>query len=297
MTQPISRVAFIGMGVMGFPMAGHLQKAGFSVTVYNRTREKAQHWAEVHGGAWKATPREAAEGADVVLMCVGNDNDVRSVVYGEDGVLAGMKAGSILIDHTTTSAILAEELFKAAAEKGIAFMDAPVSGGQSGAENGKLTIFCGGEEDTFTRAQPVLKAYGVAMERFGVAGSGQRAKMVNQICIAGVVQALSEGIAFGLNAGLPMDRVMPALTLGAAGSWQMANRSKTMIANQFDFGFAVDWMRKDLGFALDEAKRNGSELPLTALVDQFYAEVQKSGGGRWDTSSLITRLPRGGKKA
>ena len=296
MTQKITKVAFIGLGVMGFPMAGHLQKAGFAVAVYNRTVMKAREWAGEYGGQWAPTPRQASEGAEVVFMCVGNDDDVRSVVYGEDGVLAGMTEGTVLVDHTTTSARLSEELFTASKQKGIDFIDAPVSGGQSGAENGKLTIFCGGEEAVFERIVPVLQAYGVSMQCFGPAGSGQRAKMVNQICIAGIVEALSEGIAFGVNAGLPMERVMPALNLGAAGSWQMEKRSRTMLAGEFTFGFAVDWMRKDLGFALDEAKRNGSELPLVALVDKFYGEVQEAGGGRWDTSSLITRLPQNVKK-
>ncbi len=290
------KVAFLGLGNMGYPMAGHLVKAGFDVTVYNRTAAKAREWVATYGGTCAATPREAVRDARWVMMCVGNDNDVRSVVYGENGALAGMSPGSTLVDHTTTSALLAEELGKAAQAAGVRFMDAPVSGGQSGAQNGKLTVFCGADEEVFEQARSILGAYSVSIERFGPVGQGQRVKMVNQICIAGVVQGLSEAIAFGLNAGLPMDRVMPALSLGAAGSWQMANRSKTMIADEFDFGFAVDWMRKDLGIALDEAKRNGSSLAITALVDQFYAEVQARGGSRLDTSSLITRLPRPAEK-
>ncbi len=286
------KVAFVGLGVMGYPMAGHLARAGYEVTVYNRTSEKSARWVAEFGGRAAETPRAAALGADWVMMCVGNDNDVRSVVYGEAGILAGMKPTATLIDHTTTSALLAEELAQVCANVGCGFLDAPVSGGQAGAENGKLTVFCGGEEALFEAARAVLAAYSVSCAHFGAAGNGQRVKMINQICIAGIVQALSEGIAFGQNAGLPMERVMPALALGAAGSWQMVNRSKTMLEGKFDFGFAVDWMRKDLGFALEEARRNGSSLALTALVDQFYAEVQAAGGGRLDTSSLITRLAR-----
>lgn len=287
----IKTVAFVGLGTMGFPMAGHLAKAGYAVRVYNRHPDKAQRWAEQYVGTVCRSPKEAAHGAQCVMMCVGNDDDVRSVVYGDEGILAGLEAGSVLVDHTTTSALLAQELAQACESRGIRFVDAPVSGGQSGAEKGVLTVFCGGNESVVDRIRGVLQSYAEAINYFGPAGYGQRAKMVNQICIAGLVQALSEAIAFGMNAQLPMEKVMPALGLGAAGSWQMLNRSSTMMKGEFDFGFAVDWMRKDLGIALEEAKRNGSSLPVTAIVDQLYAQVQADGHGRWDTSSLITRLP------
>ena len=284
------KLAFLGLGVMGFPMAGHLQKAGHSVTVYNRNAEKSAKWVATHGGASAATPREAAAGADIVLMCVGNDNDVRSVVYGNDGALAGMKAGAVLVDHTTASAALARELDAAAKAQGKGFIDAPVSGGQAGAENGKLGIMCGGDLATFDRVKDVLNVYAKALVRIGDAGAGQLTKMVNQICIAGLVQALSEGLAFAQKAGVDPKLVLDVIRKGAAQSWQMENRGNTMVDGKFDFGFAVDWMRKDLGICLEEAKRNGARLPVTALVDQFYADVQQAGGGRLDTSSLIKRL-------
>jgi len=284
------KLAFLGRGVMGFPMAGHLQKAGHSVTVYNRNAEKSAKWVATYGGASGATPREAAAGADIVLMCVGNDNDVRSVVYGDSGALAGMNAGAVLVDHTTASAELARELDAAAKAQGKGFIDAPVSGGQAGAENGKLGIMCGGDQATFDGAKDVLNVYAKALVRIGDAGAGQLTKMVNQICIAGLVQALSEGLAFAQKAGIDAKLVLEVISKGAAQSWQMENRGNTMVDGKFDFGFAVDWMRKDLGICLDEAKRNGARLPVTALVDQFYADVQQAGGGRLDTSSLIKRL-------
>jgi len=284
------KLAFLGLGVMGFPMAGHLQKAGHSVTVYNRNAEKSAKWVATYGGASGATPREAVAGADIVLMCVGNDNDVRSVVYGDSGALAGMKAGAVLVDHTTASAELARELDAAAKAQGKGFIDAPVSGGQAGAENGKLGIMCGGDQATFDGAKDVLNVYAKALVRIGDAGAGQLTKMVNQICIAGLVQALSEGLAFAQKAGIDAKLVLEVISKGAAQSWQMENRGNTMVDGKFDFGFAVDWMRKDLGICLDEAKRNGARLPVTALVDQLYADVQQMGGGRLDTSSLIKRL-------
>ena len=284
------KLAFLGLGVMGFPMAGHLQKAGHSVTVYNRNAEKSAKWVATYGGASGATPSEAAAGADIVLMCVGNDNDVRSVVYGDSGALAGMKAGAVLVDHTTASAELARELDAAAKAQGKGFIDAPVSGGQAGAENGKLGIMCGGDLATFDSVKDVLNVYAKALVRIGDAGAGQLTKMVNQICIAGLVQALSEGLAFAQKAGIDAKLVLEVISKGAAQSWQMENRGNTMVDGKFDFGFAVDWMRKDLGICLDEAKRNGARLPVTALVDQFYADVQQAGGGRLDTSSLIKRL-------
>lgn len=284
------KLAFLGLGVMGYPMAGHLQKAGHSVTVYNRNAEKSAKWVATYGGASAATPREAAQGADIVMMCVGNDNDVRSVVYGDDGALAGMKAGAILVDHTTASAELARELDAAAKAQGKGFIDAPVSGGQAGAENGKLGIMCGGDQATFDAAKDVLNVYAKALVRIGDAGAGQLTKMVNQICIAGLVQALSEALAFAQKSGIDAKLVLEVISKGAAQSWQMENRGTTMIDGKFDFGFAVDWMRKDLGICLEEAKRNGARLPVTALVDQFYADVQQAGGGRLDTSSLIKRL-------
>jgi len=284
------KLAFLGLGVMGFPMAGHLQKAGHSVTVYNRNAEKSAKWVASNGGASAATPRETVAGADIVLMCVGNDNDVRSVVYGDNGALAGMKAGAVLVDHTTASAALARELDAAAKAQGKGFVDAPVSGGQAGAENGKLGIMCGGDLATFDRVKDVLNVYAKALVRIGDAGAGQLTKMVNQICIAGLVQALSEGLAFAQKAGVDPKLVLDVISKGAAQSWQMENRGNTMVDGKFDFGFAVDWMRKDLGICLEEAKRNGARLPVTALVDQFYADVQQAGGGRLDTSSLIKRL-------
>jgi len=284
------KVAFIGLGVMGFPMAGHLQNAGHQVCVYNRTAAKAQAWVEQYQGQSAATPAAAAQDADLVMLCVGNDQDVRSVVYGEHGVLAQLKAGAVLIDHTTASADLARELFAACTAKGCGFIDAPVSGGQLGAQNGQLTIMCGGEQSSFSRAEPTLQHYAKSVRLLGEAGSGQLAKMVNQICIAGVVQGLSEALHFAACAGLDAKAVLDVISKGAAQSWQMENRGHTMVDGQFDFGFAVDWMRKDLHITLDEARRNGAQLPLTALVDQFYAEVQALGGGRQDTSSLIRRL-------
>ncbi len=287
---PSQRVAFLGLGVMGFPMAGHLAKAGQQVTVYNRSPAKAQAWVAEFGGASAPTPREAAQGADVVFACVGNDADLRSVVLGEDGAFAGMKPGAIFVDHTTASAEVARELHAQALSRGLHFVDAPVSGGQAGAVNGALTIMCGGDAAPFEAIQPLALHMGKAVTRVGEAGAGQLAKMVNQICIAGIVQGLSEAIAFGQRSGLPMELVLDVIGKGAAQSWQMDNRGKTMVADKFDFGFAVDWMRKDLGLVLDEARRNGARLPLTALVDQFYADVQQMGGGRMDTSSLIKRL-------
>lgn len=297
-STPSLNVAFLGLGVMGYPMAGHLAQAGHAVTVYNRTAQKAQAWCDEFASSkaprHAATPREAVADADIVFCCVGNDDDLRSVVLGADGALAGMKPGAIFVDHTTASANVARELYAAAQAQGLHFIDAPVSGGQAGAVNGQLTVMCGGDEAVFNCVKPVAMAFSRAFTLLGSSGAGQLAKMVNQICIAGVVQGLSEAIAFGMNAGLDMPQVLDVVSKGAAQSWQMENRGKTMVEGKFDFGFAVDWMRKDLGLVLDEAKRNGSRLPLTALVDQFYADVQQSGGNRWDTSSLITRL---GKKA
>jgi len=289
---PAQTVAFLGLGVMGGPMAGHLAKAGHSVTVYNRTPAKAQAWAAEFGppGRHAATPREAAAGADIVFCCVGNDDDLRSVVLGGDGAFAGMKKGAVLVDHTTASADVARELSKAAQALGLHFIDAPVSGGQAGAQNGALTVMCGGDTAAFERIKPVAMAFSRAVTLLGESGAGQLAKMVNQIAIAGLVQGLSEAIAFGQRAGLDMEAVLGVISKGAAQSWQMENRGKTMIEGKFDYGFAVDWMRKDLGLVLDEAKRNGARVPVTALVDQFYADVQQAGGRRWDTSSLIIRL-------
>jgi len=285
-----AKVAFIGLGVMGFPMAGHLKAKGFDVVVYNRTAAKAAEWVKKHGGASAATPAAAAKDCDFVMTMVGNDRDVEEVCLGRDGALAGMKKGAVLIDHTTASADIARKVFAAAKEKGIDFIDAPVSGGQAGAENGKLTVMCGGEQAPFDRAKPLMDSYGRAVTLLGPAGAGQLTKMVNQICIAGLVQALSEGLAFAEKAGLDVEQVLDVISKGAAQSWQMENRGKTMHARKFDFGFAVDWMRKDLGIAMEEAKRNGASLPVTALVDQFYADVQKKDGKRFDTSSLILRL-------
>ncbi|MFO1246317.1 MAG: NAD(P)-dependent oxidoreductase [Ramlibacter sp.] len=289
-SAPSRRVAFLGLGVMGLPMAGHLALAGHDVTVYNRSAAKAQAWVAEFKGKAAATPREAASAADIVFCCVGNDDDLRSVTLGADGAFAGMKPGAIFVDHTTASADVARELYAAAKNLGLHFVDAPVSGGQAGAQNGLLTVMCGGDAAAFDAARPVAMAFSRAVTLLGDAGSGQLAKMVNQICIAGLVQGLSEAIAFGQKAGLDMEKVLEVIGKGAAQSWQMDNRGKTMIAGKFDFGFAVDWMRKDLGLVLDEAKRNGARLPVTALVDQFYADVQAEGGQRWDTSSLITRL-------
>jgi 3-hydroxyisobutyrate dehydrogenase/2-hydroxy-3-oxopropionate reductase len=286
-----TKVAFIGLGVMGYPMAGHLALAGHQVTVYNRNPAKAKDWcAEFPGHTSAATPREAALGADMVFCCVGNDDDLRSVMLGADGALAGTQAGALLIDHTTASANVARELFAAAKAKGVHFVDAPVSGGEAGAINGMLTVMCGGESAAFDRAKPVGMAFSKAFTLMGESGAGQLTKMVNQVCIAGLVQGLSEGIAFGMKAGLNMEQVLEVIGKGAAQSWQMDNRGKTMVADKFDFGFAVDWMRKDLGLVMDEAKRNGARVPVTALVDQFYADVQAMGGKRFDTSSLIKRL-------
>lgn len=284
------KTAFIGLGVMGYPMAGHLRAAGHEVSVFNRTAAKAEKWAGEHGGTAWETPREAAKDCSFVFVCVGNDDDVRSVVLGDDGVLAGMAVGATLVDHTTASADLARELAQICADAGIGFLDAPVSGGQAGAENGKLTVMTGGEEDTFASAAPVIDAYSQACTLIGPAGSGQLAKMVNQICIAGVVQGLSEAVNFGMKAGLDMEKVIGTISKGAAQSWQMENRWETMVAGKFDYGFAVDWMRKDLGICLAEAEGSGARLPTTALIDQFYAQVQARGGTRWDTSSLIHLL-------
>ncbi|SFU40997.1 NAD(P)-dependent oxidoreductase [Halomonas korlensis] len=295
MSQSISTVAFIGLGVMGYPMAGHLARQGLNVRVYNRTVAKAQAWSQEHGGSHHPTPREASEGADLALICVGNDDDVREVTIGPEGALAGMAAGSLLVDHTTASAGLAEALDVACRERNIGFVDAPVSGGQQGAENGALTIMCGGSDADFARVKPLLTHYGKAVTLMGVAGSGQLTKMVNQICIAGLVQGLAEGLHFAEQAGLDQQRVIEVISKGAAGSWQMENRHKTMIADEYEHGFAVDWMRKDLGICLDQARQLQARLPVTALVDQFYADVQTMGGGRWDTSSLLRRLRAVGK--
>jgi 3-hydroxyisobutyrate dehydrogenase len=286
----MTKVAFLGLGVMGFPMARHLATAGHDVTVYNRTMSKATDWANANGGTVAATPAEAAADADVVLMCVGNDDDVRSVVYGKDGALASMRSGAVLVDHTTASADLARELHAAAKEVGVGFIDAPVSGGQAGAENGKLTVMCGGDPEVFSGVESILASYARAVTLLGPAGSGQLTKMVNQICIAGAVQGIAEGLHFGALAGLDLNQVIDVISKGAAGSWQLENRGSTMVKGEFDFGFAVDWMRKDLGIVLDEARRNGARIPVAALVDQFYAQVVARGGGRWDTSSLIHLL-------
>ncbi|MBW8844075.1 MAG: NAD(P)-dependent oxidoreductase [Burkholderiales bacterium] len=287
---PSRRVAFLGLGVMGDPMAGHLARAGHQVTVYNRTAAKAEAWVRDYGGAFAATPAAAAKDAEFVFCCVGNDDDLRSVVLGETGAFSGMSPGAVFVDHTTASAEVARDLHSVAVVQGLHFIDAPVSGGQAGAVNGALTVMCGGEAAPFEAARPIAMAFSKAVTRLGGPGSGQLAKMVNQICIAGIVQGLSEAVRFGQNAGLDMAQVLDVIGKGAAQSWQMDNRGKTMVEDKFDFGFAVDWMRKDLGLVLDEARRNGSRLPLTALVDQFYADVQALGGNRWDTSSLIKRL-------
>ncbi len=288
----MARVAFVGLGVMGFPMAGHLAKAGHQVTVWNRTRARADAWAAKHSGTVAPTPAAAGAAADVAMICVGNDDDLRAVVYGDDGLLAGLKRGAILVDHTTASADVAREIAGKAHEKGVGFLDAPVSGGQAGAENGVLTVMVGGQGADFATAEPVIRAYARMVQLLGPAGSGQLAKMVNQLCIAGLVQGLAEGLAFARAAGLDAKAVVDVISKGAAQSWQMENRAKTMIEGKFDFGFAVDWMRKDLGICLNEARRIGVTLPVAALVDQFYGEVQAMGGNRWDTSSLIARLER-----
>jgi 3-hydroxyisobutyrate dehydrogenase-like beta-hydroxyacid dehydrogenase len=295
---PSTPVAFLGLGVMGYPMAGHLAQAGHQVTVYNRTATKSVAWRADFTGAsgvnctvnHAATPRLAVHGADIIFCCVGNDEDLRSVTIGPDGAFAGMKPGAIFVDHTTASASVARELSTLARHQGLHFVDAPVSGGQAGAQNGMLTVMCGGDRAAFEAAKPVAMAFSRAFTLLGDSGAGQLAKMVNQICIAGLVQGLSEAIAFGQQAGLDMNQVLDVIGKGAAQSWQLDNRGKTMVADKFDFGFAVDWMRKDLGLVMDEAKRNGARLPVTALVDQFYADVQHMGGNRWDTSSLIKRL-------
>ncbi|MBE7419716.1 MAG: NAD(P)-dependent oxidoreductase [Ideonella sp.] len=287
---PARKAAFLGLGVMGHPMAGHLARAGHEVCVFNRTAAKAQAWLREYGGRAAPTPREAAAGADLVFACVGNDDDLRSVVLGEHGAFAGMKRGAIFVDHTTASAAVARELSGVARGLGLQFVDAPVSGGQAGAVNGLLTVMCGGERAAFDAMMPVAMAFARAVTLVGVSGAGQLAKMVNQVCIAGLVQSLAEGIAFGLKSGLDMKLVLEVIGKGAAQSWQMDNRGATMIDDRFDFGFAVDWMRKDLGLVLDEGRRNGAQLPVTALVDQFYGDVQARGGARWDTSSLIRRL-------
>jgi 3-hydroxyisobutyrate dehydrogenase-like beta-hydroxyacid dehydrogenase len=289
----MAKTAFVGLGVMGYPMAGHLVKHGHEVAVFNRTPAKAEAWAAEHGGRACRTPREAAAGAEIVFCMVGDDPDVRAVVYGADGILAGMAEGAILVDHTTASADLARELFAACQAQGKHFIDAPVSGGQAGAVNGVLTIMCGGSEEAFARAEPVMRAYGRQITLIGGPGAGQLTKMVNQICIAGLVQALAEGVNFAIRAGLDTDKVLATISKGAAQSWQMENRWKTMVQGKFDFGFAVDWMRKDLRIALEEARRNGAALPITAAVDQLYRLVQMKGGGRWDTSSLIENLREG----
>ena len=288
----MANVAFLGLGVMGYPMAGHLQSKGHKVTVYNRTAAKAEAWVKEHGGAMAQTPREAAEGAEFVMTCVGNDDDLRSVVTGENGAFNGMGAGTIFVDHTTVSARVTRELHDLAAVAGIDYVDAPVSGGQAGAEGGVLSVMCGGSARAFARAEPIIDAYARVCRLLGPSGSGQLAKMVNQLAIAGLVQGLSEAMAFAEKAGLDGRAVVGVIAHGAAGSWQMANRYETMLDDHFDHGFAVDWMRKDLGICLSTADENGASLPVTALVDQFYAEVQKMGGRRWDTSSLVARLER-----
>jgi 3-hydroxyisobutyrate dehydrogenase len=298
-SAPARRVAFLGLGVMGHPMAGHLARAGHQVTVYNRTAAKAAAWVSEYGGASAPTPRAAVAGADFVFACVGNDDDLRRVVLGadlgggargDDGAYAGMAPGAVFVDHTTASAAVARELHAAARARGLHFVDAPVSGGQAGAVNGALTVMCGGDPEPFAEMKPLALNFARAVTLVGASGAGQLAKMVNQVCIAGLVQGLSEALAFGQRAGLDMPLVLDVIGKGAAQSWQMDNRGKTMLAGKFDFGFAVDWMRKDLGLVLDEARRNGAQLPVTALVDQFYAELQAMGGGRHDTSSLIRRL-------
>ena len=287
----MTKVSFIGLGVMGFPMAGHLAKAGHQVTVYNRTPAKAEAWVKAHGGAAAKTPAEAAEGQEVVVCCVGNDADLRSVTTAKHGAFTAMKKGALFIDHTTASAEVARELAAAADDSSFAFLDAPVSGGQAGAEKGQLTVMCGGDTAAFAKAEPLIMAYAKACQLMGPVGAGQLTKMVNQLCIAGIVQGLAEGLHFAEKAGLDPEAVVAVISKGAAQSWQMENRTKTMVAGEYEHGFAVNWMRKDLAICLDEARRNGASLPLAALVDQFYAEIQAMGGGRWDTSSLLARLP------
>ena len=289
----MAKVAFVGLGVMGYPMAGHLKaKGGHEVTVFNRTAAKAEQWVAQHGGKSAPTPRQAAAGQDFVMACVGNDNDLRQVMLGEDGVFAGVRPGAIVVDHTTASAEIARELHAEAKKRGFEFIDAPVSGGQAGAENGVLTVMCGGDLAPFAAAEKVIAAYARTCNLMGPSGSGQLAKMANQICIAGIVEGLAEALHFAMKAGLDIEKLIATISKGAAQSWQMENRYKTMVAGKFDFGFAVDWMRKDLAICLDEARRNGAKLPVTALVDQFYAQVQAMGGRRWDTSSLIALLQR-----
>ena len=288
----MARAAFIGLGVMGYPMAGHIAKGGHEVTVYNRTNEKSARWVAEYGGKSAPTPAEAAQGQDFVFSCVGNDDDLRSVTTGPDGAFSAMKPGSVFIDNTTASAAIARELDAAATQGGFDFLDAPVSGGQAGAENGVLTVMVGGDEATYDKAKPIIDSYARMVGLMGPAGSGQLTKMVNQICIAGLVEGLAEGIGFAQNAGLDVEKVIDVISKGAAGSWQMENRWKTMNGGKYDYGFAVDWMRKDLDIVLSEGRRNGSNLPVTALVDQFYSEVQAMGGNRWDTSSLLARLKR-----
>lgn len=288
----MAKVAFIGLGVMGYPMAGHIASNGHTVTVYNRTSQKAEKWAEEHGGDHASTPAKAAEGADFIFACVGNDSDIRAVTIGDNGAFSTMKNGAIFIDNTTASASVARELAQTAEQQGLGFLDAPVSGGQAGAENGALTVMVGGDEKHFNSAREVIDCYAKKVELMGPAGNGQLAKMVNQICIAGLVQGLAEGIQFAQNSGLDVAKLIDVISQGAAGSWQMVNRHETMDKGEYEHGFAVDWMRKDLGICLEEAGRNGSNLPVTALVDQFYAQVQQAGGGRWDTSSLLVNLKR-----
>jgi len=286
----MAKVAFLGLGVMGYPMARHLKEAGHEVTVYNRTATKSEKWVSENGGTAAKTPAEAAVGQDFVMACVGNDDDLRGVCLGESGALAGMKSGAVFVDHTTVSAKVTRELYAQAEANGIKFVDAPVSGGQAGAENGVLSIMCGGDEDAYSAAEPIMQAYGRSIKRLGESGAGQLTKMVNQICIAGLVQGLSEGLNFAEKAGLDAKAVVEVIAGGAAGSWQMSNRYETMVDDHFEHGFAVDWMRKDLGICLATANENGASLPVTAIVDQFYKDVQQMGGGRWDTSSLIKRL-------
>ncbi|MCQ0969782.1 NAD(P)-dependent oxidoreductase [Paracoccus sp. TK19116] len=288
----MAQVAFLGLGVMGYPMAGHLAAAGHQVTVYNRTAEKARKWAGQHGGTSAATPREAVAGAEFVMACVGNDDDLRAICLGDDGALGAMDKGAIFVDHTTVSAAVTREMATVAADRGLGYVDAPVSGGQAGAENGQLSVMCGGAQADFDRAAPILDAYAKICRLMGEVGSGQITKMCNQIAIAGLVQGLSESLAFAQKSGMDVEKVVEVISQGAAGSWQMANRHKTMAAGEFEHGFAVDWMRKDLGICLAAADEVGAALPVTALVDQFYKEVQGMGGGRWDTSSLIARLTR-----
>ncbi|WP_348520807.1 NAD(P)-dependent oxidoreductase [Algicella marina] len=290
----MARTAFLGLGVMGYPMAGHLQAKGHEVTVYNRTTAKAEKWAVEHGGTFAPTPAEAVAGAEIVFACVGNDDDLRSITSADGGCFTAIEKGAVFVDHTTASAEVARELHAAAAERGFAFVDAPVSGGQAGAENGVLTVMCGGDEAPYSKVEPVIASFAKSCRLMGPSGAGQLTKMVNQICIAGLLQGLSEGMNFAAKAGLDGEAVLDVISKGAAGSWQMENRGSTMLKGEFEFGFAVDWMRKDLGICLSEANNNGAQLPVTALVDQFYKEVQAMGGGRWDTSSLMKRLTQNG---